>query len=148
MNTISLNFSQNKTEVVENLNITKIFDYDQETRNFLNEYYQKVCTFGWNKVLSLFDQNANVTLKNINVGNEYDLVDTFTQEYIKKMSLHNINAKWTLIDNNSVLINTFGTMQLVGMTGTLSNIVNFTETFVLKIDHNNKVVCTTHMIDY
>lgn len=120
------------------------------TKYFITEYYRNVSNMGWNTIQHLFAGNCNVMLKDRTIGNEYDLLNLLTTEFIKKANYGNIRIKCAIIDGTNLLINTFGQIQFVSLSGQLSNSIAFTETFVLTLvdNANNTISCTHHIFDF
>lgn len=115
--------------------------------HFLIEYYRNASNIGWNATMYLFDQQCTVMCRDKNVGNAYDFLNALSSEYIKRANYDSLRSKWMAINNNSVLINVFGHIQFVGFNSHLTNIIPFTETFVLTANNGN-VSCTHHMLDF
>ena len=76
--------------------------------NYIMEYYKNINNIGWNAILYLFDPACVTMLKDKKVGNAYDLLNKLATENIKKANYCNLNSKWALINNNNILVNTFG----------------------------------------
>lgn len=115
--------------------------------HFLIEYYRNASNIGWNATMYLFDQSCAVMCKDKHVGNAYDFLNLLSTEYVKRANYDSLRSKWIGLNNNSVLINVFGNIQFVGFSGSVTNIIPFTESFVLTANNNN-VTCTHHMIDF
>lgn len=152
MNSLGVNLLQNNNQNfghnLNYINTPNLLNRDNEVISFLNSYYYGIINNGWNSVLDLFDQNAVVTVKNTNVGNEYGLLEALAKEYIKRINLFNISVKWSLTDQNTIVINTFGSFQFVSLFGLSFNTTSFSETFILKINNYGQVKCFTHMLDF
>lgn len=115
--------------------------------HFLVEYYRNTSNIGWNATMYLFDQHCTVMCKDKNVGNAYDFLNVLSTEYVKRANYESLRSKWIRLSNNIVLINVFGLIQFVGFNGNMTNILPFTETFVLTANNGN-VTCTHHLMDF
>lgn len=120
------------------------------TKYFITEYYRNVSNFGWNSIQNLFDSKCIVMLKDKNVGNEYELLNLLSLESVKRANYGNLRIKCTIINSTNLLINAFGQIQFVSFSGQISNMIPFTETFVLTLidTTNNTVSCTRHIFDF
>lgn len=143
------NIFQNQNQN-QNCNQNQVIDPAAVANAFLTEYYKNTSLIGWNFVQNMFDHNCVVMLQDTKIGNEYDLLSTLSSMYIKRANYEELRPKWSVINNNSLLINIFGKLQLVSFNGNTSNSVPFSESFVLSlstVNNNNIVSCTHHMLD-
>jgi hypothetical protein len=115
--------------------------------HFLREYYHGTSNSGWNAVQHLFDHDCVVMVKDKNVGNAHDLLNSFSSEYIKRANYDNLRTKWIVLSNDTLMINVFGHIQLVGFHGHVSYPMVFSETFIVQVSGNN-AKCTHHTIDF
>jgi hypothetical protein len=114
---------------------------------FITEYYKNISFIGWNSVQHIFDHKCIVMLQDRNIGNEYDLLNMLSSTHIKRANYDNLRPKWLVINNNSILISVFGSMQFVLFNDNVSNVFPFSESFVLTLNTNNTVCCTHHILD-
>ena len=114
---------------------------------FLIEYYGIISIIGWNGAMYLFDKQCVVIYKDKNVGNSYNFLNILSSEYIKRANYNSLKFKWVSINSNISLINVFGYIQFVGYSGYQTNIVPFTESFVMSAINGN-IICTHHMFDF
>lgn len=120
------------------------------SNSFLTEYYKHTSLIGWNFVQNLFDHKCVVMLQDKNLGNEYDLLNFLSSNYIKSANYDNLRPKWVVINNTTLLVSVFGNIQFVSFNGDISNVIPFSESFVLTLSSNNNhntVCCTHHILD-
>lgn len=126
-----------------NLDPAAIADY------FLMEYYKNTSNNGWNSIQHLFDHKCIVMYKDRYIGNENDLLNGLSSDHIRRANYYNINIKWLVINNFNILINVFGHIQFVSFSHDVSNIIPFSETFVITLNEkNNSLFCTHHLLDF
>jgi len=139
--------ANNLNQNVNNTNQNKTLNPEIVANQFLIEYYRGVSNIGWNTVAYLFDINCIVCFKEKLFSNFYNFINYFSNENIKRANYGFIRSKWFVISNDIMLINTVGTIQLVSYNNSVTSVFPFSETFILKIDRNNVVKGTNHIID-
>lgn len=129
---------------LQEINHTNSVNPASVANQFLMEYYRGNSYVGWNMVAYLFDTNCIVYFKENLFNNFYDFINYISSENIKRANYGFIKSKWFVISSDIMLINTIGTLQFVSFNNLLTNILPFSEIFILKINKNNVVKCTHH----
>ena len=118
---------------------------------FLNEYYGNTMTSGWNLTMRLFDKNCKVMFRDKYIGNSYDLLTFLTSQSVSRAYYDSLKAKWTRINDANLLINIFGRIQYISYNGYGTQIMYFSETFIITgnlVNNIPTVSCTCHIIDF
>ena len=147
-NDLNLNLNREHLHCENCMNRNNTADCDTIVQHFLSEYYRGTSNIGWNSVIYLFSTNCNVVLKNKTIGNAHNLLNHFSTEYIKRANYGNLSSKWVLASSDTLVVNVFGTFQFVSFMGVVSNVMSFSETFVLKVNAQKNITCNSHMIDF
>lgn len=137
-----LKYNQNQQNIIQTS-----MDPGSVANQFFNEYYRNVSYCGWNAVTHLFDVNNIVICKDKILGNSYIMLDIFSKMHIKRANYDNLNMKWIVLDNNTMVLNIFGQIQFVLFNEHYNDIIPFTESFILKIIDNN-IKCSHHIFDF
>jgi len=117
--------------------------------SFMKEYYGGVTNSGWHCVQYMFDQNCMSVIRNNNVGNEYDLLNVITSKFIKRGNFNKIRNKWLMINPSTIVLDVLGELQFVAFNGTVSKIIQFSDTFVLhKNGKTGFIKCTHHIFNF
>lgn len=122
-------------------------DPETAVSHFSNEYYLGVSSSGWNTVQHLFDHSCSVIFRDKVIGNEHNLLNLLSSDFIRGAKYPVIRSKWIVLDSNRILLNVFGTMQFINSYGFSLPTMPFTESFILVLN-NNRISCTHHIFDY
>lgn len=114
---------------------------------FTAEYYKNTSNYGWNTVQKMFKHDCYVVLQDKHIGNEYDLLNIFSKDFIKRANYDDLHVKWITLPNNTVLINVFGKIQFISFSDNSSPAMQFAELFILTITDTNCINCTHHFFD-
>ena len=85
------------------------------------------------------------------LGNSYDLLSFLSSQYVSRAYYDSLKAKWTQINDATLLINVFGRIQFISYSGYGTQIMYFSETFLLSgsiINGIPTVSCTYQIIDF
>lgn len=115
--------------------------------DFIKEYYKNTSIYGWNNVQHIFDHNCVVILGNQNIGNEHDLLNTLSYNYVKRANYDNLQLNWSVISPNIMLINVFGNLQFISFNDCVCDYMKFSESFILVLTSNNTVSCSHHILN-
>lgn len=116
--------------------------------SFLTEYYKNTSLIGWNHVNHLFDHKCIVMLQDKHVGNEHDLLNILSSNYIKRADYSNLRMKWIILSNTTLLLNVFGNLQFIHFNDNMNSMMIFSESFVLTLNPcNGTALCTHHLFD-
>lgn len=116
--------------------------------NFISEYYQTVSNIGWNNITSLYFPNAQIMVRDRIIGNHHDFVSLLTKNYIKRANYGGARIKWVVISDDTIVLNVYGTIQVVNFLGVVYDVENFTETFILKLSDGMKLKINVQMLDF
>lgn len=140
----------NTDNIIQTPSVTHAYTFPDEPVNivntFMTEYYGNVSNIGWNAVQHLFDHNCTVFTRDKIVGNETDLLNTLSYDFIKRAEYFDIRHKWIIL-NNSILITVFGSIQFVYFSEIYSMVFPFSETFLLNMV-NGTIKCTHHVFEF
>lgn len=132
---------------LQEINHTSNVNPASVANQFLMEYYRGNSNVGWNTVAYLFDANCVVCFKDKLFNNFYDFINHISSENIKRANYGFIKSKWFVISSDIMLVNTIGTLQFVSFNNLVTNVSSFSENFVLKINENNVIKCTHHIMN-
>lgn len=111
---------------------------------FCNLYYSNVHTKGLSAVLHLFDISAKCNINGSEHVGMHNILVKFAEANISKMSYDKLSCNSQIIDN-SLLIQVTGLTQYITFSNSFTNIVPFSEIFILKPVNNTS---TFHVTNY
>jgi len=121
---------------------TKLID------NFITEYYNTVSNIGWNNIALLYFPDARIMVRDRIIGNHHDFVALLTKKYINRANYGAMSAKWVVVSEDAIMLNVYGTIQVVNFLGVVFDVENFTETFILKQSPDMKLKINVQMLDF
>lgn len=127
---------------------TKRIDPTKLVDNFITEYYQTVSNIGWNNTASLYFPDACIIVRDRIIGNHHEFVSLLTKKYIKRANYGRWRIKWVVGSDDQIVLNVYGTIQVVNFLEVLYDVENFTETFILKQSDDMKLKINVQMLDF
>jgi len=113
-------------------------------KDFCSIYYLTMSTRGMSGILNLFDQSAICNYNGKETIGMYNVMASVATEGVSKLLYDKLNQSHSVVDNTTMIINTTGLCQGITFWGQATPVYNFTETFVLKLHSDKKIVVTNY----
>lgn len=126
-----------------NCSKSNILDLNDVAKDFCNIYYSNTVN-GFSSVLDLFEPNANCNYCGKECKGMYEMMVMLGSDGISSMRYDNLNGTVIPINEEYMTIQIIGLCQGVTFWNQLTNIREFSETFVLKYNENNKITISSY----
>lgn len=104
--------------------------------NFLDNYYKTISNEGFSKIASFFTNNAFCMVNDNTYDNAQNMIIDLLHNSHDKCEYHDWSCSLQEI-KDLLLLNVVGKMIIINLNGEKSDLMNFSETFVLIKNNNN-----------
>jgi hypothetical protein len=116
--------------------------------HFLEEYYSNIIHNGWNSVQYFYSPDATIICNTQIYNGGHEFLNALSQDYIRRANYGESQASWYQIDESKMIINVFGEIQLVSFTGNHSEIIYFSDSFVIRAYPDSTYAVTHHTFNF
>lgn len=116
--------------------------------DFCNWYYTNMSSKGIASVSHIFSSTASCIYDNIGYNSYNDIMIMLLSEGINRIEYGDMTFSYTLIDNNTLMIQSYGICSGISYNNKIIGTSNFTETFILKhiYDKKESKLCVSNYI--
>lgn len=106
--------------------------------DFCNWYYSSIASKGVASVSHIFSPHASCIYDNVEYSSHHELMVILLSEGVNRIEYDDVSLSYSLIDNNTLLIQSYGVCSGISYDDKTIGTHKFTETFILKHHHDKK----------